>query len=115
MKKLFILATAAVAFASCSDSDLVGNIASSQSTEQPQAVQFGTYMGSSATRAGYEGDLTNASIKNSGAGFGVFGYYSEEKTFNAWTNWNPTTPTASTTAATAVRGIQGPICWNKTK
>ena len=77
MKKLFILATAAVALASCSDSDLVGNIASSQQTEQPQAVEFGTYMGSAATRTGTAGTITTASLKtgtHATSGFGVMGY-----------------------------------------
>lgn len=77
MKKLFILATAAVALASCSDSDLVGNIASSQQTEQPQAVEFVTYMGSAATRTGTAGTITTASLKtgtHKDDGFGVMGY-----------------------------------------
>lgn len=74
MKKLFILATAAVALASCSDSDLVGNIASSQQTEQPQAVEFGTYMSSAATRAGATGTITTPILKDNTYGFGVMGY-----------------------------------------
>ena len=100
MKKLFILATAAVAFASCSDSDLVGNIASSQSTEQPQAVEFGTYMGTAATRA-YEGGYTGGSITNTttddgttalkSVGFGVFAYHSGYQKITPWGNWNATT------------------------
>ena len=94
MKKLFILATAAVALASCSDSDLVGNIASSQQTEQPQAVEFGTYLGTTATRAAYDkGVITNAeytdenSLKN--AKFGVFAYYTGAENYVT-----STTPTA---------------------
>lgn len=83
MKKLFILATAAVALASCSDSDLVGNIASSQQTEQPQAVEFGTYMGTTATRAGYEGNMTTNLLKDgtTTGGFGVFAYYTGRNTY----------------------------------
>ena len=91
MKKLFILATAAVALASCSDSDLVGNIASSQQTEQPQAVEFGTYMGSAATRTEVSKSYSSGAIGNTEnttdkikslaqARFGVFSYLTNPTT-----------------------------------
>lgn len=94
MKKLFILATAAVAFASCSDSDLVGNIASSQSTEQPQAVQFGTYMGTAATRAAAYtgGTITTAGLQNSTQGFAVIAYYTGATDCYTSTTWSTKTP-----------------------
>lgn len=104
MKKLFILATAAVALASCSDSDLVGNIASSQQTEQPQAVEFGTYVGSGATRTGYENTtgMTTELLKNIGAtsgGFGVFAYYTGNYTYGQ--QQKTSTYTGETSTATA--------------
>ena len=99
MKKLFILATAAVAFASCSDSDLVGNIASSQSTEQPQAVEFGTYMGTSSTQTrstgGTTGDITTKVLQESAKGFGVMAYVKgtngSTSCYNG-TTWNASAP-----------------------
>ena len=104
MKKLFILATAAVALASCSDSDLVGNIASSQQTEQPQAVEFGTYMGSQATRAeaaiaDKKGVITTNGLNStkalSAVEYGVFGYHSGTTAFGTWCSWNPGTTQAN--------------------
>ncbi len=77
MKKLFIFATAAIAFASCSESDL-GNIAQENTLEQATAVSFGTYMGESATRAGTTGSITTESLQTGGThatdGFAVFAF-----------------------------------------
>ena len=73
MKKLFIFATAAIAFASCSESDL-GNIAQENTLEQATAVSFGTYMGESATRAGTTGSITTASLQTGTDGFAVFAF-----------------------------------------
>lgn len=76
MKKLFIFATAAIAFASCSESDL-GNIAQENTLEQATAVSFGTYMGESATRAGTTGSITTASLQtgtHAADGFAVFAF-----------------------------------------
>lgn len=78
-----------------------------------KTTMYGTYMGSSATRAGYEGDLTNASIKNSGAGFGVFGYYSAATAFGTWSSWDPTTPSASDKAPNFMYNEK--LTWNDSK
>mgnify|MGYP007101848447 CR=1 FL=1 len=81
MKKLFIFATAAIAFASCSENDL-GNIAQENTLEQATAVSFGTYMGESATRAGTTGSITTASLQTGGThaidGFAVYGYLTSD-------------------------------------
>ena len=58
-------------------------------------------MGRTATtRAGAVGAMTNESLKNATAGFGVFGYYSGTETMATWSSWDGTnaTPAASTKA-----------------
>lgn len=65
------------------------------------------------TRAGYEGDLTNTSITNSAAGFGVFAYYSGSTQFGSWSSWNPTTPAASNKAPNFMYNEK--LTWSDTK
>ncbi len=93
-KKLFLFAAAAVALASCTETDLSGDTSFAKESTS-DAIQFSAKTGNAGTtRAGYAGDLTNETIKNSAAGFGVFAYYSGNKTITAWGNWENTTPTA---------------------
>lgn len=77
MKKSYLmLAAAAALFAACSSNDLAEE-KSPQTTQQTteQAVGFDAYVNRGTTRGGYEGSLTATSIQDATAGFGVFGYY----------------------------------------
>lgn len=95
MKKTLILMAAASAFVltSCTENDLSGG--TSLAKESSSAIEFSANArNAGTTRAGYAGDLTNNSIKEETAGFGVFAYYSANQTINAWGSWDPTTPVA---------------------
>jgi len=99
MKKTLILMAAASAFVltGCTESDLSGD--TSLAKESSSAIEFSANTRNAVTtRAGYAGDLTNTTIKNEKAGFGVFAYYSDNQTISAWGSWNPTTPVAITKA-----------------
>lgn len=92
MKKTLILLAAAASFmlTGCTDSDLTGGTSFTEGSSSG-AIQFSAKTGNTGmTRAGYAGDLTNASIKESSAGFGVFAYYSETQKIKAWGNWDVT-------------------------
>ena len=92
-KSKFIAAAALFTLASCTVSDEVFTGAENltQQQQDENVISFGTYVGKTGvTRAGYEGDLTNTSIREATAGFGVFGYYSENQTFTTWSSWNGT-------------------------
>ncbi len=54
------------------------------------------------TRAGFAGDLTNNTIKDANAGFGVFAYYSANQTIKTWGAWDITTNPASPVAINKV-------------
>lgn len=99
MKKNLILMAAASAFVltSCTENDLSGG--TSLAKESSSAIEFSANArNAGTTRAGYAGDLTNNSIKEATAGFGVFAYYSDNQTISAWGSWDPTTPVAITKA-----------------
>lgn len=90
-KKLFLFAAAAVALASCTETDLSGDTSFAKESTS-DAIQFSAKAGNSgATRAGKVGSMTNESIKASNAGFGVFAYYSEGQKLTPWGEWNVTT------------------------
>ena len=74
MKKLFILAITTAALASCSESDLPGNIATSQTQDQAVPVAFSTYIGETATRAGETDAISTTKLQDENYGFGVFAY-----------------------------------------
>lgn len=86
-KLLTLSAAAALLSVGCTTSDEVATTPSLAQSDAPTAVQFGTYMGKTSTRAGYEAtsDMTTDLLKNIGAttdGFGVFAYYTGAKTYN---------------------------------
>jgi len=98
--KIYIAAaTLALSLAACSEqadftqADVVN--AAVESADAP--VQFSTYLGEarSNTRS-YAGGYAGGSITNDGThklktvGFGVFGYYSGNQTFKAWSGWDLT-------------------------
>lgn len=72
-KNLFFVAAAALALTACSSDNEATQTVTQQSA--PQAVAFDTYT-TEATRAGDAGIQTNATLKASGKGFGVFAQYS---------------------------------------
>lgn len=94
MKKVLFFAAAAIAMLTgCSQSDDLTAPTVAQNAQQTP-VEFGTYMGRQAqTRAGYEGELTNTSIKANTAGFGVFAYYSGKDDITTWGSWDGTNAT----------------------
>lgn len=90
-KKLFLFAAAAVALASCTETDLSGDTSFAKESTS-DAIQFSAKAGNSgATRAGATGTITTTSLKTGthNAGFGVMGY----RMTADWTNeQNTTTP-----------------------
>lgn len=81
MKKVLFFAAAAIAMlASCSQSDDLTAPTVAQNAQQTP-VEFGTYIGKTATtRAGVAGAITTTSLKTGAhkdAGFGVFAYYTD--------------------------------------
>ena len=95
MKKTLFLFAAAASFmlTGCTDNDLTGGTSLTEGSSSG-AIQFSAKTGNTGmTRAGYEGDLTNNSIKESTAGFGVFAYYTGTQTITTWGNWNGTAAT----------------------
>ena len=86
--KYFFLAAAAALFAACSSDD---GIAEQQQQAQQQAEQvpvaFGAYVNRGTTRAGSPGTLktttdTDKELSLQTAGFGVFGYYTDNVPFS---------------------------------
>ncbi len=93
-KFLLLAATAALTLASCTEEViLTQDDVLSQVENGSGAIEFGTYMSKQGTtRAGKTGSMTNTSIKASDAGFGVFAYYTAEKSISdsEW-GWDATT------------------------
>lgn len=83
MKKILFFAAAASALlltACSSENDLVQT--GPQKTIEKQAVGFEVYTpaATNATRSGYQGTLTTSRLQNANAGFGVYTFYSDQKT-----------------------------------
>lgn len=110
-KKFFILAAAAGLLAACSSDDLTAEkIIAEQTATGEVPVLFDTYVSRGTTRAGVPGEVTTASLANSGgthlaSGFGVFAYYTDGEYYAGNTKPNfmynqqvksngPTAPTA---------------------
>lgn len=105
-KKLFLFAAAAVALASCTETDLSGDTSFAKESTS-DAIQFSAKTGNAGTtRAGDVGTITTASLKTGAhatSGFGVMGYntgttdwasstapnfmYNEQITWNAAGYW----------------------------
>lgn len=131
-KHLFIAAAAVVALASCTTSDEFFDPA--QETAQQElndnAIQFGTYLGKQQlTRAGQAGSINTNVLKGLGTngtgtwseaeskkyGFGVFAFYTEDKTygqFQGGTYTGETGKAASDSKANFMFNEQ--IWWSKT-
>ena len=80
MKKLFLFAMAAVALASCSESD---ELALSQAQQEAGRgeVAFSVYA-NRTTRAGKEGVMDMTNLQNANAGFGIFGYHTNNSLYD---------------------------------
>jgi hypothetical protein len=77
--KYFIFAAAAALFAACSSDDAIVEQQVPQ-TVNDGAIQFDAYTNRSLTRAGVAGAITTTTLKtgvHKDAGFGVFGYYTD--------------------------------------
>ncbi len=82
-------AAASFMLTGCTETDLSGD--TSLAKESSGAIEFSAKTGNTGmTRAGYAGDLTNKSIQDPNAGFGVFAYYSEDKVIKTWGQWDVT-------------------------
>ena len=76
MKRKLILSTALAALlASCSSNDLSVQTARQSEESQEHAVSFEAYSQRGVTRAGHEGALTAAELRD--GGFGVFAYHTD--------------------------------------
>ena len=85
MKKIYLLLATAALFAACASDDL-GVKEQPQAQAEEGAVAFDAYMQRATTRAGYASeDMTLAKLQaaeNSGGGFGVFGYYTDNHDYD---------------------------------
>ena len=81
MKRKLILATAMAALlASCSSNDLSVQTAGQSEESQEHAVSFEAYSQRNVTRAGHEGALTSAVLRDEC--FGVFAYYTDRNGYD---------------------------------
>jgi hypothetical protein len=86
MKKLFIFAASAALFAACSQSDdlALGTAQQAQAQAEETPVAFDVYAQKGTTRAGVAGDITTGQLQTGtykDAGFGVFGYYTNDEAY----------------------------------
>lgn len=83
-KKYLFLAASAALFAACSSND-DANVAVNEQAPAQQEVGFGAYLNRSTTRAGATGTLTLDGTSSTTSlqtnGFGVFGYYTDNKLY----------------------------------
>lgn len=78
MKKFILFAAAAAMFAACAnENDLALTQQQAANETDANLISFDAYLQRAVTRAGYQGDLTTSSLQNAEAGFGVFGYYTD--------------------------------------
>lgn len=87
MKKYFILAAAALAFAACTSDELVP-VEQTQQTTEPGAVTFDAYTQRATTRAGVNGVIKTVAANSRGLqdlGFGVFGFYTDANEYDGQT------------------------------
>ncbi len=103
-KLLTLAASAAMMLTACS-SDKLETYAGQPdlNPEAPSnAIQFGTYIGKSTTRAtgGANGPITSAQVLAQKSGFGVFGYYTVDKDYlgTVKSALDPSTPLSGTAA-----------------
>ena len=91
MKKIYLFAALAAMLAACSENDLTKeNAAVQQTGGEGTAVTFDVYTNRATTRAGWAGEVTtnglreqtNEAAKLGASGFGVFGYYTNNNTYD---------------------------------
>ena len=88
-QKLYLFAALAAMLAACSENDLGKETAAVQNAE-PGAVTFDVYTNRATTRAGWAGEVTTNGLKEQtddaaklgASGFGVFGYYTNNNTYD---------------------------------
>ena len=86
-KKYFMLAAAAALFAACSSDDALTEQTPQQQDAAGVAVGFDVYAQRGITRTGAVGDITTTKLKDNTsdqgkAGFGVFGYYTDNNEYD---------------------------------
>ena len=105
-KKLIFTAAALAMLASCSQNDLEAPVVAQ--SQQGDAIEFGTYVAGSATSrvttGGKPGEMTDATLKTTDEGFGVFAYNTMS---TAWES--------AKTSATPNFMYNEQIKWNSTK
>lgn len=82
MRKLYLFAAMAAMLASCSSDDLTKESAVAQQNADDGAVVFDAYQSRGTTRAGKTGTMTLNVLKQTDAGFGVFGYYTNNEGYS---------------------------------
>lgn len=80
--KYFILAAAAALFAACSSDDGLAPEQQAATQAEQVPVVFDSYVNRATTRAGFQGALTTDQLKQAKAGFGVFGYYTDNTLYS---------------------------------
>ncbi len=85
MKKIYLFAALAAMLAACSENDLTAEKQVVQQNAEEGAVTFDVYTQRTTTRAGEIGSLTTDGLKTGNfkeEGFGVFGYYTNNATYD---------------------------------
>lgn len=84
--KLMALASVTMLFAACSQENLLSPQEQLAQSPENNAIQFGTYVTKSGTRAGLAGVMNDTELKKSdgnGGGFGLFAYHTDNATYTA--------------------------------
>lgn len=83
-KKIFFFAAAAAMMAACSSNDSLDQVQAQQPESAQVPVAFDAYTPRGVTRAGYAGEMTTSTGTNNlqTEGFGVFGYYTNNTSYD---------------------------------
>ena len=86
MRKTYLIAAAAAMLAACSSDKLDTGQNTVEKPLEPGTVGFSAYTQRTTTRAGYNGDMDMTQLQKDpdteGGGFGVFGFYTDNKEYD---------------------------------
>lgn len=90
MKKVYLFAALSAMLTACSQTDELNTVSENKADGQ-KAVNFDIYTNRATTRGGVAQEITTTSLKSGdhqGAGFGVFGYYTDNGSYDQYAKPN---------------------------
>lgn len=94
MKKVYLFAALSAMLTACSQTDELNTVSENKADGQ-KAINFDIYTNRATTRAGVAQEITTATLKDditphahNGAGFGVFGYYTDNGSYDQYAKPN---------------------------